>query len=492
MTSLPFYARLVRLVFYPKSLRLQLLTRTMYVVFALLLIVGVLQYVFLSGFLYRNTVSNVVNEIHSIPPQSFHVEDHADDPSHPDPDSHGFPGQIGDFSTPVTSLAIIHENFQMTKLSTFTNHGPITQLPNDEYQEALQSPSVTWRVVTDAKKDRELVILVPISTHPGKILIQASTPLSELTSVMRRELAIYTVLAVFALLMAIIILFPSLRGTLRPLSKLVDTVRSVDAGNLDVQFHPERAQEEVQVLSASFNAMLKRLHEAFEIERETNEKMRQFVADASHELRTPLTSIHGFLEVLRRGAADNPQQLKQSLNSMYLESERMTKLVNDLVFLARLDGTPQFDFEQANLAKHIEELEQHFIVIAGHRHVEFDVDKHAVATYDKDRVKQVLFNLFSNAVHHTDPENGQIKVTVTTNVDGATISIRDNGTGIPAEHIAHLFDRFYRVDTARSRKDGGVGLGLAITKSIVDKHHGTITCESELGQGTTFHVWLPT
>lgn len=210
-----------------------------------------------------------------------------------------------------------------------------------------------------------------------------------------RQLLTFLFLSLIAMLIGLLGFLPVLKRTLVPLFNIVHTVEQIDAGNLARRFPPHQGQREIDRLAESFNGMLERLEASFEAERETKKQMRRFIADASHELRTPLTSIHGFLEVLLRGAANQPDQLHKALKSMHGESERLNKLVHDLLLLAKLDRTP------------------------------------------------------------------------------------------------HVFNRFYRSDSSRTRKYGGAGLGLSITKSIVDIHRGTISVVSQEGAGCTFNIWLP-
>lgn len=219
--------------------------------------------------------------------------------------------------------------------------------------------------------------------------------------------------------------------------------------------------------------------------------MRRFAADASHELRTPLTSIHGFLEVLLRGAADNKEQLYNSLRSMHGESKRINKLVEDLLLLARMDGAPQLQMTNLILSEVIREMKPHLLLLADQRKVTFDISYGIRGKYDPYKLKQVILNLFHNAVQHTDTAAGSIHLSLQAEGNQALLSVRDNGYGIPGEHLPHIFDRFYRSDSSRTRKYGGSGLGLSITKSIVEAHHGKISVNSTVGEGTTFTVSLP-
>jgi two-component system OmpR family sensor kinase len=268
-------------------------------------------------------------------------------------------------------------------------------------------------------------------------------------------------------------------------------VEQTDAGNLAERFPAHQGQSEIDRLAESFNRMLERLEASFEAEKEAKEQMRRFVADASHELRTPLTSIHGFLEVLLRGAMNHPDQLQMALKSMYGESERINKLVHDLLQLARLDRTPNIQLVEGELDSLIKEMEPQLRLLAGDRKVDLRLDLHTRCRFDEDKMKQVLLNLFHNAVQHTHPEKGHIEISAGPVSEGIQIAVKDNGMGIPQEHLQHLFDRFYRSDYSRTRKYGGSGLGLSITKSIVEVHGGTIRAETKEGEGSTFYVLLP-
>lgn len=268
-------------------------------------------------------------------------------------------------------------------------------------------------------------------------------------------------------------------------------MQRINAGNLEDRVESNHTQLEIDQFSSSFNDMLDRLKTSFEAEREAKEKMRRFVADASHELRTPMTSIHGFLEVLLRGAATKPDQLQRALRSMYTEADRITKLVQELLVLAHFDREPKLVLSDGALDAVIREMEPQLRVLAGERQVVFSLADNAQARFDKDRIKQVILNLFQNAVQHTDPQVGEIHVDLKQVGQQIRLAITDNGPGIPADQLSKVFERFYRLDSARTRSQGGSGLGLAITQSIVNSHGGRITCRSTLGCGATFIVWLP-
>ncbi|MNJ40898.1 putative sensor histidine kinase TcrY [compost metagenome] len=312
-----------------------------------------------------------------------------------------------------------------------------------------------------------------------------------LRDIVLRQLLTFAALSALALACGLMLYLPLLSRTLHPLNRMVRTVEDINAGNLNIRFPSTQGQTEIDALAQSFNGMLERLEISFEGEREAKELMRRFIADASHELRTPLTSIHGFLEVLLRGAAANPEQLHAALRSMLGESTRMKKLVEDLLLLAKLDRQPGLELRDTRLDSLISEMEPHLRILAKERTVRFILTGGICGLYDANAIKQVILNLFSNAVQHTDPDHGLITVTLTAAPGGAKLCIRDNGCGISPEHLPHVFDRFYRSDASRTRSHGGAGLGLSISQSIVEAHGGIIKVYSQPSEGTTFEVNLP-
>lgn len=487
-----FIARLFR----PRSLKYQLLSRSLLILSVLLVLIGVFQYVFMNNFLYRNEATSIETRIDSIPERVWQALSTND----------AVPNRnaLFELETPGSTIAFVSSDGKFLDLFEDTDHDDKTndhdsddvkapQLPRQTYQNALTNPrDMTYELVKDNSGNPLLVVLHRIGdpNHPIGI-VQVTTPTDPLQDILIRQLTIFGFLVVCALIAGLMAFLPILRRTLVPLSRMVQTVSRINAGNLDERFSTTHAQLEIELLASSFNAMLERLETSFETERNAKERMRQFIADASHELRTPLTSIHGFLEVLLRGAAKDPVKLDKALRSMYGESERVNKLVQDLLFLARLDRGPAFVFTDTRLDLLILEMEPQLRLLAGERKVTFSFSEDITINCDSDRMKQVILNLFQNAVQHTDAKTGEIQVALTRDFAGARISVQDNGIGIPEEHKAQLFERFYRVDSARSRKNGGVGLGLSITKSIVDHHGGTISFESHLGKGTLFNVWLP-
>lgn len=526
----------------PRSLRKQLLAISLIILSVLLLLIGVLQYVLMRNFIYTNRAESMETQLRSVPrefyftflnsgnstPADLSISGASDPswatdtPGMVKPELSGArpatsggnaaPGEnqntspdgqrMGGDRRPLlldahTTIAIYSpdgtfKDFQEDTLSD----SAAPRMTNKEYDELLKhtadKQTGEYRLITAEDGSEHLAVFMNLR-KPGapKMLLQMSVATGPLRDVIMQQLMIFAGLAVIALLAGLFLYLPALRKTLVPLSNMGEAAQIIDAGNLDVRFPVNQGQTEIDKLSQSFNGMLERLEISFHNEREAKEQMRRFAADASHELRTPLTSIHGFLEVLLRGAADNKDQLYGALNSMYGESKRINKLVGDLLLLARMDGAPQLRVKNLLLGEVIDEMQPQLLVLAANRKVNFDISYGIRGMYDPDKIKQVILNLFHNAVQHTDADQGTIHIALHARDTEATLTVRDNGSGISADHLPHVFDRFYRSDSSRTRKYGGSGLGLSITKSIVDAHNGNISVESTVGGGTVFKVSLP-
>ncbi|WP_079479447.1 two-component system histidine kinase PnpS [Halobacillus salinus] len=224
------------------------------------------------------------------------------------------------------------------------------------------------------------------------------------------------------------------------------------------------------------------------------EQMRKdFVANVSHELKTPITSIRGFSETLLDGAMKDEAMLEQFLQIILKESGRLQSLIQDLLELSKLEREDfRLNIESIDIHKLLEDLTP---IVKQHAEqkgvkLETDLQGESYIEGDSSRLKQVFMNLLTNAVNYT-PEGGTVSVTLEDTKNLTRVSVSDNGVGIPEEEISRIFERFYRVDKARSRNSGGTGLGLAIVKHIVEGHDGTIHVESEIDRGTTFHVEIP-
>ena len=470
--------------FPPNSLRTQLLFRSLLILAALLALIGLFQYVFMRDVIYRNKAASIQSQIMSIPHFAW------EEPGIPEGERRGPPL----FFIPDASLAFIDAEGNYSILSNGRDSINTPRLTDQEYANALnKKPGLSYRVVNDTGGAEQLLVLQPIPSAHGQVLgiVQVSTLTSPLKELLIRQLFTFLLLSLIALLFGLLGFLPILKKTLVPLFNMVATAEQIDAGNLARRFPTRQGQQEIDRLSESFNGMLERLEASFKAERETKEQMRRFIADASHGLRTPLTSIHGFLEVLLRGAASQPDQLHKALKSMHSESERLNKLVHDLLLLAKLDRQPDIELKEGLLDEVIRDMEPQLRILAGGRRLGLSLEPGMKCRFDTDKMKQVVLNLFNNAVQQTNPEKGHIQISLSRKNNGVQLFIQDNGPGINDIHLPHVFDRFYRSDSSRTRKYGGSGLGLSITKSIVTAHGGIINVVSQEGEGCTFNIWLP-
>lgn len=276
------------------------------------------------------------------------------------------------------------------------------------------------------------------------------------------------------------------RAAFRPIDVIARTAQSiVSATDLRRRVPVPQVQDELQLLTVTVNDLLGRIEELFETQ-------RRFLADASHELRTPLAAMKGNIEILQRGAMRDPELLNESLVDMQRESERLIRLVNDLLMLARNEAAAGMRFEVVDVATLLLEITRELRPLAGATALKLSVSAAVMANADRDRLKQAILNICTNALQHTN-DGGTVTCELSRAQDNARITVTDTGVGIKAEDIPHLFERFYRVDRSRTRAitGGGAGLGLAIVKYIVDAHGGTVGVTSTVGVGTTFTIEIP-
>ncbi|MEK3882765.1 ATP-binding protein [Paenibacillus sp. PL2-23] len=486
---------LTRLLPMPGSLRYQLLIRSLLVLAALFVLVGALQYLFIQDFLYRNKAESLRAQLFALPPDL--MMGRGDDTGRR-------PGRIRSESPllfqPGFSLVFIDELGQATAVGEDSDHqwnnGSPPLFSKEEYddiRQQLRSRNRAEYRLIDTEQGEQLAVfrLAGIGGSRDPELIQAAVETESLRSQLLAQVGIFAGLALCAGVAGLALYLALLRRTLAPLSRIAQAAELTDSGNLHARLPGPQGQAEIDSLSEAFNGMLERLNDSFVLERAMNERMRRFIADASHELRTPLTSIQGFIDVLQRGAATKPEQLQRALASMKSESERVNKLVEDLLQLAKLDQTPSLTLEATNLSALLTAMEPQLLVLAGSRKLYCSYEEGAMARVNPDKLKQVILNLFHNAVQHTDPVTGCIQLRLRTVDEQILMLCKDNGSGISPEHLPHIFERFFRSDHSRTRSTGGTGLGLAITRSIIEAHHGRIEVASKPGEGSCFTVILP-
>lgn len=274
------------------------------------------------------------------------------------------------------------------------------------------------------------------------------------------------------------------RRGLTPLRDITDTVHRVTAAGLDERLGTKPWPKELSALAAEFDRMLERLRISFD-------RLSQFTADAAHEFRTPLNNLMGATSLLLtrdRTAAEYREALEANIE----EYERLNRMIERLLFLARADHVPSLvNRQQLDAAHEAHEIVDFFSALAEEKGVALHVTGAGSVSADEALLRIVLTNLVSNALRHT-PRGGGITIHIApANVAGTSISVADTGSGIAGEHLHRIFDRFYRADAARGEGSEGAGLGLALVHSILNLHGGDVTVESTQGAGTTFRLSFP-
>jgi two-component system, OmpR family, sensor kinase len=331
------------------------------------------------------------------------------------------------------------------------------------------------------------VLAQPLRNGDGTVVV--AVPLTELKGTLGHLLLIE--LAISALLVVGLgaVSWIMIRRDLRPLEAITGTATAIAHGDLTQRVAHVSETTEVGQLGVAFNTMVDEIEQAFAERSASEERLRRFLADASHELRTPLTSILGYAELFDLGVRDRPEDLARSLHTIKGEATRMGALVDDLLWLAKLDHERPLELVPVDLTELAHEATAGIGAAHPGRRMAVIADRAVMVAGDRDRLRQVLDNLLVNAVTHT-PGGAAVEVRVTTEDGSAVLTVHDDGPGIDGEEATRIFEPFYRSDPSRSRSSGGSGLGLAIVSAIVGAHQGSIAVVP--GPGATFEVRLPT
>jgi len=400
--------------------------------------------------------------------------------------------QFDVFASPTIYLQAIDSQGRISQTSS--NLGGKTLPPDPEAVAKAFEGYEVWRDLrTPAAHLRILSVPLMLGGVPVGVL-QVGTSLNNIDRALNRLLTILTAGGVVAVVLSAALGFFLADKALEPINRITQTALEITrTDDLSRRIEQKGPQDEVGRLVTVFNEMLDRIERLFRTQ-------QRFIADVSHELRTPLTAIRGNLDLVRRvgvvemAADGNPdprqETLEASLAAMQSEADRMARLVNDLLLLAQADAGIQLQRELVEIDAIVRDVYQEGLALADGVELTLDPPECTVVLGDADRLKQLLLNLVDNAIKYT-PQGGQVHLSMTRSDGWVRIDVADTGIGIPPEDLPHIFERFYRVDKARSRKHGGTGLGLSIARWIAEAHGGRIEVESELGRGSTFTVWLP-
>lgn len=320
-------------------------------------------------------------------------------------------------------------------------------------------------------------------------IVQVAFPIGQPQGYLTTLRLILVVGSGLAVLTAFVLGWALAGAALRPIQRITQTAQAIgaerDFGRRVIHRGPA---DEVGQLALTFNDMLAELESGYRQLEEALQSQRRFVADASHELRTPLTTVRGNIELLRREPPIEPAERAEIMADTTEEVDRLIRLVNQLLMLARTDAGHAVRSEPIPVQPLINDVCRQVKTLAPHTELHCAAPEGVLVRGDRDALKQVLLILTDNAIAHT-PAGTPVTLTAAVDDTHVIFTVRDRGPGIPAEQLPHIFERFYRGQT--SRTGGGAGLGLAIARELVSAQGGVIAVDSALGEGSTFTVTLP-
>lgn len=390
-------------------------------------------------------------------------------------------GQVRDFPTsPADAPIMLIKNRSLARHFIPVGQGTLDRLKHEEYVIETMHDVLDFPIRVASIRFRDL--------DGQRYLLQIGMTMKDIQTTFRTVLI--RSLLVGPLLLGIISLagYLFVKRSFHPVREIVNLARRITAEDLSLRLKPASGGDAVADLTDTLNEMIARLERSFT-------QAKQFTDDVSHELRTPLTIMKGEIEVAMRQVRSG-EEYRDTLESALEEVEKLERIVEDLLFLSRMDaGRINPGFGRIDLDRVILESCESLRFLARQKGValEFGAFIQVVIDGDAGLLKRLFFNVLANALRHT-PAGGEVTICCGESPDEpgkVMVSIGDNGTGIPAESLPRVFDRFYRVDASRSHSTGGTGLGLAIVKKILELHRGMVRVESEPGRGTVFFVFLP-
>ncbi|HKS42698.1 MAG TPA: heavy metal sensor histidine kinase [Blastocatellia bacterium] len=402
------------------------------------------------------------------------------------PSSNEEPTQPGSLMLAPQFVSIVDKEGEVTD-AILDAEGHEVPLIKSSLEQSAIDDKPRFDEVSISDNEHARIITWPARDEDGEpFFVVVGQSLKDLERAQRQLLILLAVSNPIALLLASLGGLWIANKALRPVDRLTRAAEHIGRGSLSERVEESRSQDEIGRLARTFNEMISKLEQAFERE-------RRFTADASHELKTPLAVLRGDIEVaLRRERS--AEEYKNVLASSLEEIARLTKLTDDLLTLARSDAGEQvLELEPVRLDTLAAEAHAFIQPLADSSGVALNYDAPAspiVIEGDGKRLKQLLVNLLDNAIKYT-PAGGSARLVLRVQDSVALVEISDNGRGIPAESLPHIFERFYRRSDPRDSRVTGFGLGLAISKWIVDAHNGSIEVESEQSRGSRFTVRLP-
>jgi len=369
----------------------------------------------------------------------------------------------------------------------------LSRAPKSQSFDPAALPPPVWSDDSEAARrvallgGRKLLLTAHLLELPGgkRYLVETGAPMDEVQADLRQWLMV--LLATLPLVAAIALGggYVLVKRALAPVDQIAASAERISSHNLSERLPAARTGDELERLSIALNHMIDRLDAALQYS-------RRFVADASHELRTPLTILKGELEDLVQKPQLSPDW-RDCLGSALEEVDRLTNIVEGLFAISRLDaGEAAAEWVRFDLAKLVSATADQMALLAEDKKIKLTCTG-SIGVWvqgDRARVKQVVVNLLDNAIKYT-PEGGTVALIVSVQNGKAVLEVQDTGIGIPPQALPRVFDRFFRVDSARARPQGGAGLGLSIVKSICTAHNGRVEASSKPGEGSRFRVELP-
>jgi len=386
---------------------------------------------------------------------------------------------------------VLYDNQQAA--STMENHAD-----RQEVKAVLSSFGTATKKRHSATLDADMLYLARYYPDLNQV-IRTSIPLKFYQAGVQKLQTTFAVVLTGAVILLAGVSYIFTKRLTRPLFELRNAAKSMSGANYSVRVHVN-SHDEVGALSAAFNSMAEQLEkEVHELEEknvrlaELQQMRSEFVANVSHELKTPLTSIRGFVDTLRNGSIEDKAVQERFLEIIDIEAERLHQLISDILQLSEIEGMEtDLELQKFDLSALLDDVATLLDDKATERHVSIIVEdcENLPVLASKYRIKQILINLVDNAIKYNKP-GGRVYIRATREPDKMiAIRVKDTGEGIPAEHLARVFERFYRVDKSHSREMGGTGLGLSIVKHIAQLYDGTAVAESQEGVGSTFTVRL--
>jgi len=398
------------------------------------------------------------------------------------PSENGLQKAIDNLSSSHTFLWVKNSQNQILAQSDNLN-----KLPKSQISELIYLTEISMEPLVKQMGKSYFVLCGSTLTLQGKVMgtlfvVQDVTQEQSMFLVIVQSLGIGSIVTITTISIAIAFYIKRSLQPLRQLSQMTEVISIADLGQ--AQLYLDNAPSEVRELTQTYNMMLSRLFQSWEQE-------RQFVSNVSHELRTPLTIVHGYLQSVLRRQNNLTEIQQEALATAAAEAERTIRLLQDLLDLARADsGHLHFRLERCLLNDLVTEV----VVMAksySDRQITIESSNQPIEVKaDYNRLKQVLLNLIDNAVKYSDSET-TVTVKFHQQADQAIIQVCDQGYGIPLQHQSRIFERFYRLDEARTSSTGGCGLGLSIVKTLVEGMGGNVTVRSRLGEGSIFTITLP-